>query len=79
MIKDFLYKKADGEVSKRLIFVLNSPSDSYFGIDLSEFDQQDQNNYRLMLESMMDSVKEEIEKMGLEHNYRRFKEDRIID
>lgn len=78
MIKDFIYKKPDGDVSRRIVYILNSPSDSYFGIDLSEFDEHEQNNYRLMLESLTDSMNQEIEKMGLAHNYRRFKEDRII-
>jgi hypothetical protein len=77
-MKQFTYQKPDGEVSERSLFVLNKPSDSYFGIDLSEFSVLEQGQYNTMLERLMDSVAEEIEVMGLKHNYRRFKEERII-
>lgn len=76
-MKQFTYTKENGEVSSRNLFVLNSPSDSYFGIDLSEFSTEEQTQYNKMLETLMESVSEEIQNMGLNHNYRRFKENRI--
>ncbi len=76
MIK-FQYTKPNDEVSNRCLFVLNKPSDSYFGIDLSEFNEEEKAQYNLMLEGLMASVAKEIENLGLHHNYRRFKEERI--
>ena len=76
-MKRFTYEKPDGEISDRSLFVLNKPSDSYFGVDLSEFTIDEQTKYNRMLERLMESVAEEIEVMGLKHNYRRFKEERI--
>jgi hypothetical protein len=76
-MKHFTYEKPDGEVSDRSLFVLNKPSDSYFGLDLSEFTVEERMKYNKMLKRLMESVAEEIEVMGLKHNYRRFKEERI--
>jgi hypothetical protein len=73
----FEYEKPDGSKSTRELFVLNKPSDSYFGIDLSEFDEEEKSKYNEMLAQLMQSVNEEIENIGLQHNYRRFKEERI--
>jgi len=78
-MKTFNYTKPNGETSTRNLFVLNSPSDSYFGIDLSEFNEEERSQYNKMLEQLMDSVKTEIVNIGLEHNYRRFKEERMND
>jgi hypothetical protein len=77
LMKHFTYEKPDGEVSDRSLFVLNKPSDSYFGLDLSEFTVEERMKYNKMLKRLMESVAEEIEVMGLKHNYRRFKEERI--
>ena len=76
-MKGFTYTKPNGEVSERKLYVINFPSDSYFGIDLSEFSEEEQDYYNKALTELHKGVEDEIEKLGLAHNYRRFKEDRM--
>ena len=74
----FTYQKEDGSRSDRNLYVLEKPSDCFFGIDLSEFSEQEQEQYQKMLGQLTDSVKTEIENMGLGTCYRQFKKDRIL-
>jgi hypothetical protein len=76
-IKCFNYTKPDGETSPRLLWVLGEPSDSYFGLDLSQFPKEEREYYIQELQRVSDMMKVEISELGLDSCYRRFKEDRI--
>ena len=77
----FTYTKPDGSVSARDAFIVSSPSDSYFTIDLSEYDEDDRDAYTRALvelyEDMHYQMKEAIVDLGLSSNYRRFKAEGV--
>ena len=79
LLKKFRYRKPNGEESNRTVFVLSKPSDMYFGIDLSEFDEDEKSFYESELRKLYNGVEAAIEDMGLNNNYRNFKQSRIIE
>lgn len=75
----FTYVKKDGSApTNRTVFPITMPSDKVFGIDLSEFNEEEQELYRAALEVAHKEFLKEIEEMGLSSCYRYFKEDGII-
>ena len=54
----FTYTKDDGKATKRDVVVINSPTDKYFGIDLSELSEEDQGIFEVKYQNIMD-VKDE--------------------
>lgn len=75
--QEFTYTKANGSISERDAFVISVPSDSYFTVDLSEFDADERDAYeRALVElyaDMHDEVTDAIRELGLSSCYRRFK------
>ena len=70
-IKNFKYKKEDGE-SSRSVFILNS-TDSYFeGIDISLLTQEEQLKFNQLSEQMSKLIDNHL------MSYRRFSNSKII-
>lgn len=78
---EFTYTKPNASVSKRDAFVISCPSDSYFMLDLSEFNDEDKDAYTRALvelyEDMHYQMKEAVSELGLSSCYRRFKADGV--
>ena len=81
MIKEFNYTKDNGSTSDRKVFVLEKPSDYLFGIDLSEFDEEEANIYIEMLNKVVDDYKDSIKDIVTEYKlgYRKFKKGGISE
>lgn len=78
MIKQFTYRKPEGEVSNRFVWEVHPASDKMLAIDLSEFDEDERIYLSGELQNIFEVMKEEIKQLGLGHNYRYFKKDRIV-
>jgi hypothetical protein len=78
MIKQFIYKKPEGEISERYVWEIHPASDKMLAIDLSEFDEKDRVYYIDALRDIYDTLKEDIKQLGLSSNYRYFKKERIV-
>lgn len=78
---EFIYTKANGSVSERDVFVISTPSDSYFTVDLSEFNEDEQAAYTRALVQLYEDLKyqtaEAVQELGLSSCYRRFKANNI--
>ncbi len=79
----FTYVKADKSTSERTVFVVSTPSKMLFGIDLSEYVEDE------CVEDLAEALKEiytrkfkeinaEIDSLDLGGNYRQFKEEGIM-
>jgi len=77
----FEYTDNKGKHSHRVVFPIVEPGDSYLAIDLSEFDEDEQKAYAEELKMIEEQVKElwsaELDRLGLKHNWRRFKTERM--
>lgn len=78
MLKRFTYEKANGERSERVVYVISPASDNTFTIDLTEFNEEERSFYETELQNLYNGVTAAIADMGLNNNYRLFKESRII-
>lgn len=82
-LNEFAYKKATGDVSNRSAFVVSVPSNKYFCIDLTEFEEDERVGYMVALKELYEthneSLKNSIKEMGLSGNYRQFLEEGIIE
>ena len=71
------------KTSKRDAFVFQVPGDSFYGYELSEFDEDEAIMYAEVLEDIFqaaeDMVSEAIEELGLKHNFRRFKQEGVAE
>lgn len=72
----FTYTKDNGEVSNRVFVPLVSPTDKYFGVDISELDYEDQvfitkELYDLEQEKYK-QVRELMAKYDINHSFRTF-------
>lgn len=79
MRKTFKYRKPNGDESHRDVFVISSPSESYLTIDLSEFDDDEKEEYLDELENAKQYLADIINELGLKTNYRNFRNDRIVN
>jgi hypothetical protein len=72
----FTYTKKDSSVSSRTLLVQSSPSDKYTGIDISDMDPNDAQDFISDMEfeygQYLDMVKARLEAHDLTHNYRQF-------
>jgi hypothetical protein len=72
----FTYTKKDGSVSSRTLLVQSSPSDKYAGIDISDMDPNDAQNFISAMQfeygQYLGMVKARLEVYDLKHNYRQF-------
>lgn len=78
MVKTFIYKKLEGEISERYVWEIHPASDKMLAIDLSEYSEADRKYYVEQLQDLYDVLKEDIKQLGLGSNYRFFKKDRIV-
>ena len=76
-VREFVYTKANGDTSERVVFTLNPVSDMLFGLDLTEFSEDEREDYVSSLELLDDVIKGLIIDMGLNSQYRNFKESGI--
>ena len=80
-VNKFVYTKKTGSVSNREVFIVSTPSDLYFGIDLSEFSETEKEIYAAELEEIYVAsklrVETEIEMLGLSSCYRNFKKEGV--
>lgn len=80
-VNKFTYTKPTGDVSDREVFIISVPNDMYFGIDISEYSEEEKEAYAEALNDIYEEynvlLKEEIKQLGLSSNYRNFKADRI--
>lgn len=74
---EFDYVDAKGKHSHRVIWPIAGPSDKFFAVDLSEFNDEEREYYKKALDDIHAVYMEEIRQLGLGHNYRYFKEDGI--
>jgi hypothetical protein len=74
----FQYKKSPEDISSRVVFLLSVPGDKYFGVDLSEFDEDEQLYYMRELEILAEIMKQGIEDLGLQSNYRLFSQNKVV-
>lgn len=77
MLKHFKYTKSDGATSERWVYQLHAPSDKLMGLDLTEFSEDEREEYLEKLELLFEDVKDAIKEMGLGGQYRQFFESGI--
>ena len=79
--QNFIYTSVGGKTSERDAFIFSLPSDSFFGYELSEFDEVEAAAYaealRDIYKDVEESMYEAIDELGLKHNFRRFKADGV--
>lgn len=78
-LQNFKYKDLKGKVTDRQVYVTGLPGDKVFGLDLSEFSEEEREFYVAELGYIYDTLKEQIVELGLKHQYRMFKESGIIE
>lgn len=80
---DFTYNKADNKSSDRTIVVLGRPSETYFGIDVSDMLNDDFANFTVEFQAVLREFEQKkadlMEKYDLKYNYRQFKPERMED
>ena len=76
-VREFVYTKANGDTSERVVFTLNPVSEMLFGIDLTEFSEDDRILYIDALEELDTLISGAIIDLGLNSQYRNFKESGI--
>ena len=78
---NFSYKAVSGKVTEREAFVISTPSDSYYTLELSEFDEIEKEYYTAALKEFYEKHQEEefefLQELGLKNNFRRMKADGI--
>lgn len=72
----FTYNKDATHQSERVFIPLVAPTDKYFGIDVSELDEENQSCIAIELESLANKYKRDQEAImagyDVKHNYRSF-------
>ena len=76
-VKKFQYKDTKGKETDREVYMIASPSDKYFGLDLTEFSEQEREYYIDELANLDEFIKDTVSQLGLKHNYRYFKKDKM--
>lgn len=80
-ILNFTYTKTDGSTSNRTLMPITSPSDGYFGVDITELDDETLVSFVLAYERLYKEfdakTKELLAANDLTHNYRYFLENNM--
>lgn len=71
-MKKILYKNKE-----RNVIIIHKPSDSYLMFDLSEYSDEEKKYYEDKFKEVHKQYLAEIKDIGLNSNYRNFKEDKI--
>lgn len=78
MLKTFNYTKADGNKSTRTVYQMNIvDGDKLLCVDLSEFSQDEQGDYNIILEKIHNDYIQAIKDVGLGSTFRTFLIDGI--
>jgi hypothetical protein len=77
-IKRFTYKKKDGSVSDRVVYVTSPASDCDLGLDLTEFEPEEVKYYCEELFKIHAQYTKAVTELGLGKNWRKFKVEGIL-
>ena len=76
-------QKNTGEYATRALVVISTPSDKYFGVDISELDPEEQAKFTLAMEEVQNIAKDAIADLMIEfdlkHRYRYFFPEKMKD
>lgn len=82
-ILNFTYTKADGSTSNRTVMPITTPSEGFFGIDLSEVEDEDLVSFVLAYERLYKEFQEKVDALlvssDLKYNYRLFLQGNMSD
>lgn len=76
-LNNFIYKKENGEVSERTVYVVREPTDLYLTLDLSKFSEDTREFLYSELRRLNEYYNDAIKELGLYGNWRTFKRERI--
>lgn len=76
-ILEFDYTDVKGKQSHRIVWPIAGPSDKYFAVDLTEFEQEEREFLTQALNDIYTVYLAEIKALGLGSNYRYFKEQNV--
>lgn len=76
-LREFIYTKADGTSSERVVIPLREPTEMMLAIDVSEFSEEEKEAYSKAVEEAQEIFKQMIKEIGLSGNYRNFKKEGI--
>ena len=77
MQKRFKYTKENGDKSNRLVFTLMGDTERVFCVDLSEFSNEEQDDYLNILEQLHKNYMSAIKEVGLGSTFRTFLTERM--
>ena len=81
--QNFTYTSVGDKTSQRDAFIFKIPDDSFYGYELSEFDEVEAKAYAEALQDIyadsQKSLYEAIDELGLKHNFRRFKAEGVSE
>ena len=78
-LANFVYVKSNGDLSNRCVFVISPPSNKLFGLDLSEYSEEERVTIQEELNHMYKEMEARIDAMDLSSNYRQFLTEGIIE
>ena len=71
-MKTIVYKD-----KKREVVVINKPTDNYFMLDLSEYDEKEREYYEAGFKDIHNDYIQRLKDLGISSNYRYFNKDKI--
>lgn len=82
-IAKFTYQDLKGKITERKVLVVNEPTDKISGIDLSELEPDEQQEFAEAYAAIMAAAKSELQALqaawDLKYNYRQFFADKITN
>ena len=78
-LNSFMYRKPNGDESNRVGYVITPATDMNLTIDLSEFPKEERQELIAALKTIHNEFLDSISEMGLKHNFRYFKEERVFN
>lgn len=82
-ILNFTYTKESGETSNRVFMPIFVPTQNYFGVDLTELDDEQVVEFALEYESALQDFEMQVQKILAKHdlkrNYRNFNPNNMTD
>ena len=69
---NFTYTKKNGDVSDRNLVVLRKPSETYFGVDVTDANKETVDTLVEFLEQQKSHLENELAELGLRFKYRTF-------
>ena len=82
-IAKFTYQDLKGKITERKVLVVNEPTDKISGIDVSELEPDEQQEFAEAYSAIMAAAKSELQALqaawDLKYNYRQFFADKITN